>query len=714
MKTVIRSLVCLLLVVAGHASTRSFETAINVPVGNSPNALVVADFNGDGKPDVAVANGVDSDVEILLGNGDGTFRFGSAIDLDGDPTAIVAGDFNGDGKLDLAVVTTDICVLLGNGDGTFRLSGFFQPGYSWSIVTADFNGDGKLDLALATGQDVAVLLGNGDGTFSTATSYNAGVAPAWLALGDFNGDGRVDLVTSNYDQSSGLCSVDVILNKGKGTFGTPIETGTQCGGLNLAVGDFNGDGQLDVAVGGGQESVVVVFGLGNGKFDSGQVYTTGQGQGSTFVAAVDVEGDHSPDLIVANSGENDVTVLFGNKKGHFTVGASYAAGVGGMEVATGDLNRDGRPDLVVTNSARNSLSVLLNQPGGKFRASQDFRAYAAYVALGDFDHDGILDLVADSGGTMQVLFGRGNGTFKAPVLLSNGSLIVTGDFNGDGISDIATFYAPTSDSDVSVTLSNGDGTFQNAKNYFAGANVAWLAAGDVNGDGKLDLVVCAGRFVNVLLGNGDGTFQSPINTLLPDTLTSLALGDFNGDGKLDVAAVDDGDTYGKVIILLGKGDGTFEKPKEFRIGDRQLFAVAVGDFNADGKLDLAVTDMFSNSVKVLLGNGDGTFGKPFDYAAGNQPVALVIGDFNLDGKLDIAVTALGANAYVLYGRGDGTFRPAQPVGSGYGGGWVATGDVNGDGKPDLLIGDTSLFGRAGGDPNDAVTVLLNTTKKNGH
>jgi hypothetical protein len=144
----------------------------------------------------------------------------------------------------------------------------------------------------------------------------------------------------------------------------------------------------------------------------------------------------------------------------------------------------------------------------------------------------------------------------------------------------------------------------------------------------------------------------------------------------------------------------------------QLFDIVAGDFRGIGKVDLAVTDyaQTADSVNVLLGNGDGTFGKPTSYSVGTSPSSIATGDFNLDGKLDLAVAALGGNAFVLFGKGDGSFRPATQIGPGPGGWWIASGDFNGNGKPDLVVAD-STGGRNQGRFNDGVTVLLNVTKK---
>ena len=701
----------------GYGFGGTFDSARLVPAGSDPTAVAVGDFNHDGKLDMVVADaGVGaSSVSVLLGNGKGTFQPPTTIALDATPVAVVVGDFNGDGILDIAALTTDVFVLLGNGDGTFRIGGMFAVGpQPTSLATADFNHDGKLDLAVIESRGVDVLLGNGNGTFKTAATYPAGDGPVWVATGDFNGDGKVDLAVSAFDQNTGAISMNVLLGKGNGTFASPIVTGKlKAGGGNVVVGDFNDDGRLDVAIGGlnlsGNSSpIAVLFGDGTGKFNSPEYVTTGQDPAS--VATGDFNGDGKPDLIAANGRSGDVTVLLGNGKGKFQTGPNYAAGYAGYRVsalamAVGDFNGDGKPDLVVSGGDPQYVNVLLNLGEGRFAAAQDFRTepYGYYVAVGHFTRDGKQDLAIGSDfGQVSVLLGKGNGTFGASKsvetrLPSNGFL-ATGDLNGDGISDLATFSF--SASTVTVLLGKGDGTFQAPNTFFAGPNINWLAVGDFNNDGKLDLVVCAGKFLVVLLGNGDGTFQSPKDTTLPNPTATLAVGDFDGDGNLDVAV--SYQTNGVLSILLGKGDGSFGKPRNFNVGVGSS-RMAVGDFNGDGKLDMAFNDQ-TNRVNVILGNGDGTFGKPLRRSVNATLDGWIVsGDFNLDGKLDVAVGASGAAAYLLLGNGDGTLKPAKQIGSARAGGAplgpMVTSDFNGDSKPDIVV-------VTDGGP----TILLNTSK----
>ena len=318
------------------------------------------------------------------------------------------------------------------------------------------------------------------------------------------------------------------------------------------------------------------------------------------------------------------------------------------------------------------------------------------VTTGDFNGDGVLDLVtADlSDNTVGVHLGNGDGTFQAAAAFGVGSLpqsVTTGDFNGDGVLDLAT--ANLGDNTVSVLLGNGDGTFQAAAPFGVGDLPESVTTGDFNGDGVLDLATAnpGDNTVSVLLGNGDGTFHAAAAFGVGDQPQSVTTGDFNGDGVLDIATADR--AAGAVNVLLGNGDGTFQAAAAFGVGSQPV-SVTTGDFNDDGVLDLATADLVGDTVSVLLGNGDGTFQAAVAFSVGDQPRSITIGDFNGDGILDLATADRGDDAVsVLVGNGDGTFQAAVAFGVGDQPWSITTGDFNGDGVLDIAtaeIADNSI------------------------
>jgi hypothetical protein len=592
--------------------------------------IAAADFNSDGKLDLLLTGNF-AGLYVLLGNGDGTFQpvigtlTGAAIV---DP---VVADVNGDGKPDVLGLSNNPAFLfefLGHGDGTF--AGVVQiPVGSLNpfgpMISGDFNGDGKADVAASgsanAGNAIGVLLGNGDGTFQSPVVTALQQPPTNMVKGDFNNDGKLDLVVGSF--SGGETSL--FLGNGDGSFQPPLSVAPFGG--NLGVADFNGDGSLDLAI--AASFAVIFLNNGNGTFTSAESYL-----GDGLSIAGDFNGDGKPDLATGNS------VLLGNGNG--TLQGNPAVIAGGYVLSAGvsaDFNTDGIPDIAVTNGADfnggTAVSVLLSDGTGRLLAENSYSVslppYA--IATSDLNGDGKLDLVviaADvSGWSLNVLLGNGDGSFGSPIVVPQGvpnndvGQIIVVDFNGDHKPDVAVL----SNGELAIFLGNGDGTFASPVSYFAGSGPSSLVAADFNNDRKLDVAVSSSAGLGILLGNGDGTFQ-------PATFSGQAIGlsavaDLNGDGNADLIADNE--------VLLGKGDGTFGKA--LLTGVYPGGPLAVADVNGDGKLDLVTVHPFSHPVEVSLGNGDGTFGSPIPVVLLNGTTNfLLAADFNRDGKPDLAVS----------------------------------------------------------------------------
>ncbi|HXK37907.1 MAG TPA: FG-GAP-like repeat-containing protein [Candidatus Paceibacterota bacterium] len=315
-------------------------------------------------------------------------------------------------------------------------------------------------------------------------------------------------------------------------------------------------------------------------------------------------------------------------------------------VVIGDLNGDGAQDLAVANYASNNASVLLNKGDGTFNAKVNYVSGTQpdSIILLDVNNDSKLDLItADYGDhTISILTNKGDGTFNTRVIYQtetatcNSRYLASGDLNSDGFLDIA--VANYCSGNVAILMNNGNGTFAARVTYPAGGNPAGVAIQDFNGDNKPDLVLVgfiATNNVSVLMNNGNGTFAPKVTFSAGNTPISVATDDFNSDGKIDLAIGNYGSN--SISIFANAGDGTFPSKVDYPTGVN-TYMVSAKDINGDNKPDLVAANYVSNTISLFINNGDGTFATKVDFPTNANPVDVVLGDLNNDGRPDIVLT----------------------------------------------------------------------------
>lgn len=610
-------------------------TNVVLGTGLGPVSIVSGDFNNDGHPDLAVADQGDGTVTLFLSNAANNFTYYIVQKITGlgTPVAITAGKFGTSGNIDLAVVdaaSQTIRILTGNGTGNFTPGATPATGAAPSAIAAgDFNHDGLLDLAVLNSGNgtVGVLLGSGDGNFQAQKTYSVGAASgtggsALIAL-DVNGDGYLDLLEGNTLGGT----VGLLINGGNGNFQAVQNYTVANGPAYLAAGDFNRDGKPDLAVTqstGGTVSVLINNTLptpvqGSRSFLAPHTLTNGHGNMATGIVAADFNHDGYPDIAATYLEDNAVRVLMGKGAGNFNTATVYPVGTNPYWVASGDLNHDGYTDLVTANTGSNNISVLMNNADGSgtFAAAKNYPVgrLPYQVAIGDLNGDGIPDIVASNYGdnTVSILYGQPGGGYSSGQTLAtctNPYGVAIADFRNSGQNDVAVTCFHTAQ--VEVFLNNGmlpysqtppppQTTFQSPVVLSTDVYPTSLVVGDFNRDGYLDIVTgnSIANDVSFFAGHGDGTFSAGVISPSLNFPDSIAAGDVNGDGILDIVGV--APNYNQVVVTLGNGDGTFGtfyQRTEYASG-QQPWAVALADFNRDGKLDIATANTV-NRVNLTI------------------------------------------------------------------------------------------------------------------
>ncbi len=750
---------------------QSFKTKVDFTGGGSPYGIVSADFNGDNITDFAEVNLNNSTVSVFINKtapADSGASYYPKVDIvtDTSPADIVAADFNLDGMIDLAICVSGankITLLLnttfrGGTTPSFTAQTFLVTGsLPYALATGDFNLDGKSDIVVTNSKDntVSVFLnktvpGQTTFTFASASNLTTGNNPQAVKVADFNGDYKDDIVVANYSGNS----LSFFLNKmlpGSQTasFEAKQDQSTITGPTTMAVGDMDSDGIMDlVALGKTSKELHILFNyLNNPPVDNTKIrflsyYVRNLKETPSAIALDNINGDGFDDIIVTFAQDGLVGVVFGNS-GSFKDFRYFGTGTAPAAISVADVNRDGLKDLLIANTSSNTISCLYNEQVTYFNSIEfsskmeyDTQGQGSDIASADLNGDGKMDIAVSNWEEKSVsVFMNLNvegatipkfGSRKDYPILSIGSDIELADINNDGKPDIIASNWGDSISVLINTTPFGDtsSSFNSPINFNTGyqAGPDAVAIGDLNSDGKLDIVV-SNQFpdinskfhISVLINEteyGNATPKFTTQTSLPSAEApwEVKIADFDLDGKKDIIVVNF--TSGSISVFpsltnVGETIPAFSQKNDFAVG-RGTAGLDIADLNGDGTIDAVVANQNSDSVAILMNNtpvnsvpyfgplfgektefgpnfvklkdldGNGRpellvtngsyknvisifynnssveeskpyFGDMTNFAVDSLPVALVAEDFNSDGKIDIAtVNQVGKSITVLF------------------------------------------------------------------
>ncbi|CAM4837980.1 unnamed protein product [Rotaria magnacalcarata] len=644
--------------------------------------LLAGDFNDDKNLDLVVGNAVDGQLAILLGDGNGSLGeplYYTSVYSSG--VLVAMGDFNSDNITDFAIANSDshaFVISLGNGDGTFKDPTYLsnEDYYTNCLVIGDLNKDTIVDIVITIPDNsgIGISLGKKDGTFESMYFYDdeLGSYPMFVVLNYFNIDRNIDIAILN----SITPSIDILYGNGDGTFRTNSKLNLENGSdpFLMATGDFNKDGEIDIVTANtGSNDLSLLLLQDEPDFINENTYPQKSGAHPSAATVGHFNNDLRMDIVVVNSGTNEVRILMNYNSSTFMKTATYSTGENShpQQAVVADFNKDNQLDIAVVNSWSDTLKVFLISNNGTTANSTEYstgsKSSPNSLAVGDFNKDGWTDIVVANkkSSNIGVFLGYNYPTFNSQIIRieqhnSYPTYVVVGDFNGDSQWDIAVTCFKKNN--VSVFLGLGKGTFENETSnpLPTSSYPTAMVVGDFNNDNQSDIVVVnsRGKTISVLLGYGNGTFATDISKSTGSSSpVFIAMGDFNKDNKLDIAVAFQTDD--NVGVFTGYGNGSFSEQMTYKMPNvSSPVWVTIGDFNKDNVQDMAVANFNGNHVGILLGYGNGTFGDIIIYSTGTNsgPCAIAVGDFNKDNNIDIAVANLYRKTIgIMFGYGNGSF-----------------------------------------------------------